>query len=149
MTLYIFNEQSSYLSNKVVMKSNSSEKNEMDVKREDDVDDLENANSFLVLLHASLKSEGMAAIVYLDNEWYGAIHAWHDNKNVEKKSNLMLTVFVPGTDVIQNIIQKANQNSKVSAQPGGVPKTLPVVKSYTKGCIVWYRPENLVVIKLT
>jgi hypothetical protein len=33
----------------------------------------ENENDFLILLQSSLQSENMAAIVYFDNEWYGAI----------------------------------------------------------------------------
>ena len=45
----------------------------------------------------------MAAIVYLDNEWYGAVHCWQDAKIVEtkSKSNLMLSLFVPGGKVFE------------------------------------------------
>jgi hypothetical protein len=42
-----------------------------------------------------LKSEGMAAIVHVGNEWFGAVHCWNESKNDPKK-NLMLTLFVPG-----------------------------------------------------
>ncbi len=87
----------------------------------------------------------MSAIVLLDQDWYGAIHSWQDTKNTDKtKSSLMLTVFTPGTDTIQNIITKSKTQQ---LQQGNQQRNLPV-KSYSKGCIVWYRQENLIVNKL-
>ncbi len=56
----------------------------------------------------------------------------------------MLTVFTPGTDTIQNIITKSKTQQ---LQQGNQQRNLPV-KSYSKGCIVWYRQENLIVNKL-
>jgi len=83
----------------------------------------------------------MSAIVLLDQDWYGAIHSWQDTKNTDKtKSSLMLTVFTPGADTIQNIITKSKTQQ---LQQQNLP-----VKSYSKGCIVWYRQENLIVNKL-
>ncbi|KAG7165110.1 Integrator complex subunit 14-like [Homarus americanus] len=44
--------------------------------------------SFCVLLHGGLK---------VGDNWHGILYSWADNK---KKSNLMLSLFVPGVDVI-------------------------------------------------
>lgn len=40
---------------------------------------------------------------------------------------------------IQDIMTKISQNGGLAS------KNLPL-KSYSKGCIVWYKPDNLVVI---
>ncbi len=58
-------------------------------------DDDKEIISFAILLHSSLKSEGMAAIVHVGNEWFGSVNCWNESKNDPKK-NLMLTLFVPG-----------------------------------------------------
>ena len=50
--------------------------------------------SVCVLLHGALKVENMAALVLLNNDWYGFIYSYADSK---KKSNLMLTVLPPGS----------------------------------------------------
>lgn len=64
----------------------------------DQTDESLNKSSFGVLLHASLKSENMVAIVTLGSDWFGAVHCWQENKNdPKKKSNLMFTMFVPGS----------------------------------------------------
>ena len=53
--------------------------------------------SFCVMLHAGLKSENLAAIVCLGDEWYGSINFFQENKLENKhKSYLMLSIFVPG-----------------------------------------------------
>lgn len=102
-----------------------------------------NPSQFLSLLHTTLKSEKMSAIVLLDTDWYGSVGV-HDPKSTEKtKSSLMLTVFVPGSDVIQNIISKSGLGAKTAQGQTSNQRNLPI-KSYTKGCIVWYRQENLV-----
>lgn len=49
--------------------------------------------SVCVLLHGALKVENMAALVLLNDDWYGFIYSYADSK---KKSNLMLTVLPPG-----------------------------------------------------
>lgn len=99
--------------------------------------------SFAILLHTSLKSESMAAIVQVETEWFGAVHCWNESKNDPKK-NLMLTLFAPGNDAIQNIITKAASKAAGAAnQPPALKSTH--VKSYAKSCIIWYRQENLIV----
>jgi len=54
--------------------------------------------NFCVLLHGSLKVEGMVAICQVGNpDWYGMLYSWADSK---KKSNLMLSTFMCGSDAI-------------------------------------------------
>lgn len=49
--------------------------------------------SACVLLHGALKVENMAALVLLNDDWFGFIYSYADSK---KKSNLMLTILPPG-----------------------------------------------------
>lgn len=88
----------------------------------------------------------MAALVCLGDEWYGALQSSHDPKatDAKKKPTLVLSVFAPGQEVIQNILNKAG----VKQEPGSASSqmTKQGVNSYSKGCIVWYRENNLVVI---
>jgi hypothetical protein len=49
------------------------------------------------MLHTGLKSENLAAIVWLGDEWYGSINFFQENKPETKhKSHLMLSIFLPG-----------------------------------------------------
>ena len=49
------------------------------------------------MLHSCLKSENVAGIVSIGDEWYGAVHCMLDAKNdPKKKLNLILAVFTPG-----------------------------------------------------
>lgn len=52
-----------------------------------------NGESVCVLLHGALKVENMAALVLLNDDWFGFIYSYADSK---KKSNLMLTILPPG-----------------------------------------------------
>ncbi|KAB1277067.1 Integrator complex subunit 14 [Camelus dromedarius] len=68
----------------------------------DDNEDENSANqiagkipNFCVLLHGSLKVEGMVAIVQLGPEWHGMLYSQADSK---KKSNLMMSLFEPGPE---------------------------------------------------
>ena len=61
------------------------------------VEDTSNSKNFAVLLHASLKSENLSAVVLLDDEWQASVCASLDNKNdPAKKTSLTLVIFVPG-----------------------------------------------------
>ena len=112
---------------------------------------LPSVSSFAFLLNSCLRSENMAAIVMLGHEWYGAIHMWQEAKNEsKKKSHMMLSIFVPGADVLSNIVNKVNQATKVtnpSAASSSASAQQPI-KSYTKGSIVWYHASNLQVSSL-
>lgn len=49
--------------------------------------------SACVLLHGALKFENLAAVVLLNDDWFGFLHAYSDSK---RKSNIMLTILPPG-----------------------------------------------------
>ncbi|KTG31205.1 hypothetical protein cypCar_00019065 [Cyprinus carpio] len=51
--------------------------------------------NFCVLLHGSLKVEGMVALVQLGPDWFGMLYSQADSK---KKSNLMMSLFEPGSE---------------------------------------------------
>lgn len=57
--------------------------------------------SVCVLLHGALKVESMAALVLLNDDWYGFIFPYADSK---KKSNLMLTILPPGNFISPNLV---------------------------------------------
>ncbi|CAF0858318.1 unnamed protein product [Brachionus calyciflorus] len=104
-------------------------------------------NSFLYLLHTSLKLENMAAIVKLSSDCYGAINCGSDGKvDTKKKSYLTLAIFKPDFYTIEAILSKVPQlEPKVAASPSKTQITQRPQpnKSYAKGCIVWYRAVNL------
>lgn len=56
--------------------------------------------SVCVLLHGALKVENMAALVLLNDNWFGFIYSYADSK---KKSNLMLTVLPPGIVTVSKV----------------------------------------------
>lgn len=49
--------------------------------------------SALILLHAALKLENLAAVVLLEDDWYGFLHAYSDSK---RKVNMQLMILPPG-----------------------------------------------------
>lgn len=49
--------------------------------------------SACVLLHGALKFENLAAVVLLNDDWYGFLHSYSDSK---RKSNIILTILPPG-----------------------------------------------------
>lgn len=64
-------------------------------KDDDDVVDQTKLNeeSACILLHGTLKLDNLAAVVLLNEDWFGFIHSYSDSK---RKSNLILTVLPPG-----------------------------------------------------
>lgn len=59
----------------------------------DDVDSKAEMKSSLILLHGAMKFENVAAVVLLNEDWYGFLHAYTDSK---RKSNVLLTILPPG-----------------------------------------------------
>ena len=107
--------------------------------------------SFCVLLHGGLKRESMVALCQVYDNWYGILYSWADNK---KKSNLMLSLFVPGTDVIPWIGKLSNLGPASllatnpyadNATPFPLKATAPSKekKSYAQNCVVWVRKGGL------
>lgn len=49
--------------------------------------------SACVLLHGALKFENLAAVVLLNDDWFGFMHSYSDSK---RKTNIILTILPPG-----------------------------------------------------
>ncbi|XP_012262128.1 integrator complex subunit 14 [Athalia rosae] len=100
--------------------------------------------SFCVLLHGALKVENMAALCLLNNDWYGFIYSWADTK---KKSNLMLTVLEPGSDVIPWLGNLNNLGPIDASQfkdgETGFPVKPPEKRSYSQNAPSWIRQVGL------
>ncbi|KAJ0181218.1 hypothetical protein K1T71_003303 [Dendrolimus kikuchii] len=62
---------------------------------EEDMSDPSKIPNFCVLLHGALKVEGMAAIVQLGAEWWGALTAWCEASRA-RRSCLLLSAMRPG-----------------------------------------------------
>ncbi|XP_042229125.1 integrator complex subunit 14-like [Homarus americanus] len=105
--------------------------------------------SFCVLLHGGLKRENMVALCQVGDNWHGILYSWADNK---KKSNLMLSLFVPGVDVIPWMGKLSNLGpaSQLPINPYGpsdtsspFPLKVHEKKSYALNCVVWVRQGGL------
>lgn len=120
------------------------------VKTENDEEDGANDEgkqpSFCVLLHGSLKVEGMVAICQLGTNWYGMLYSWADSK---KKSNLMLSTFEPGLDTVPWLgsFAQLGPAAVTSANGTDVLQSLPVKPtykhSYSQNSVVWIRQSDL------
>ncbi|XP_053128359.1 integrator complex subunit 14 isoform X3 [Hemicordylus capensis] len=122
----------------------------------DDVEDENSANqiagkipNFCVLLHGSLKVEGMVAIVQLGPEWYGMLYSQADSK---KKSNLMMSLFEPGPEPLPWLGKMAQLGpiSDAKENPYGeddnkspFPLQPKNKRSYAQNVTVWIKPNGL------
>lgn len=103
--------------------------------------DLTTKESAIVLLHGALKLESMAALILLADDWYGLAYSYAD----KKKSNLMLSILTPGTNVIPWIGDIRHLGLLQDALPGesyGFPIKTDK-KSYTSGNMSWLREGAL------
>lgn len=82
-----------------------------------------NGESVCVLLHGALKVENMAALVLLNDDWFGFIYSYADSK---KKSNLMLTILPPGENFF-NFIYRFRVLIGVA-----------IKKSVTLSCLIYF-----------
>lgn len=107
--------------------------------------------AFTVLLHGSLKVEQMVALVQLGQDWYGMMYSFADSK---KKSNLMLSVFRPGSDCLPWLgnLNKLGPSAELSVPPYGEDSQsgqspFPVApadkRSYAQNCVVWTKNSGL------
>ena len=104
--------------------------------------------SFCVLLHGALKVENMAALCFLAEDWFGIVYSWADSK---KKSNLMLTILEPGSNVVPwlgNLNRLGSLDDFHSmCQDNGPEPSFPVrpleKRSYSQNCVVWIRQAGL------
>ncbi|KAF2361296.1 hypothetical protein FHG87_007949 [Trinorchestia longiramus] len=105
--------------------------------------------SLCVLLHGGLKKEGMVALCQVAPGWYGILYSWSDNK---KKSNLLLSIFHPGVDVIPWLgkLDELGPASALPLNPYSTPDATPPFpvksgekRSYNQACVVWVRAGGL------
>uniref|UniRef100_UPI00398F2557 integrator complex subunit 14 isoform X3 n=1 Tax=Pristiophorus japonicus TaxID=55135 RepID=UPI00398F2557 len=105
--------------------------------------------SFCVLLHGSLKVEGMVAIVLLGPDWYGMLYSQADSK---KKSNLMMSLFEPGPEPLPWLGKMSQLGPILDAEenPYGeddskspFPLQPRTKRSYAQNVTVWIKPSGL------
>uniref|UniRef100_A0A3B4YRQ8 Integrator complex subunit 14 n=1 Tax=Seriola lalandi dorsalis TaxID=1841481 RepID=A0A3B4YRQ8_SERLL len=105
--------------------------------------------NFCVLLHGSLKVEGMVALVQLGPEWYGMLYSQADSK---KKSNLMMSLFEPGSEPLPWLgkISHLGPISEAAENPYGeddskspFPVQPSVKRSYAQNVTVWIKASGL------
>ncbi|XP_071354331.1 integrator complex subunit 14 [Trachinotus anak] len=105
--------------------------------------------NFCVLLHGSLKVEGMVALVQLGPEWYGMLYSQADSK---KKSNLMMSLFEPGSEPLPWLgkISHLGPISEAAENPYGeddskspFPVQPQVKRSYAQNVTVWIKASGL------
>lgn len=86
----------------------------------------------------------MAALCLLSSDWYGFIYSWADTK---KKSNLMLTVLEPGSDVIPWLGNLNNLGpvdlSVFKDGESGFPVKPAEKRSYSQNAPSWIRQVGL------
>lgn len=122
-----------------------------------------NKESVCVLLHGALKFESSAALVLLNDDWYGFVYSHADSK---RKSNLMLTILPPGEKAnvkeIPEILHFIFLHSvgydvvpwlgdiryfgNVEDSMSGDNPTFPVKpekRSYSQNCVVWIKQAGL------
>uniref|UniRef100_A0A3P8VDB0 Integrator complex subunit 14 n=1 Tax=Cynoglossus semilaevis TaxID=244447 RepID=A0A3P8VDB0_CYNSE len=137
-------------------KTVNTEVDEVGAGATDDLDDEPSASqvagkspNFCVLLHGSLKVEGMVALVQLGPEWYGMLYSQADSK---KKSNLMMSLFEPGSEPLPWLgkISQLGPISEAAENPYGeddskspFPVQPQVKRSYAQNVTVWIKASGL------
>ncbi|XP_053405722.1 integrator complex subunit 14-like isoform X2 [Mercenaria mercenaria] len=105
--------------------------------------------SFTVLLHGSLKVEGMVAVTRVAENWFGILYSWADSK---KKSSLMLSLFEPGADSVSwlgnlNFLAPIADFSEPPYGDDDNRTPFPVrpkeKRSYAQSCVVWIKSVGL------
>ncbi|XP_030621757.1 integrator complex subunit 14 [Chanos chanos] len=105
--------------------------------------------NFCVLLHGSLKVEGMVALVQLGPDWFGMLYSQADSK---KKSNLMMSLFEPGPEPLPWLgkVSLLGPSSDAAENPYGEDDSkspFPVQpknkRSYAQNVTVWIKASGL------
>ncbi|XP_051513070.1 integrator complex subunit 14-like isoform X2 [Myxocyprinus asiaticus] len=105
--------------------------------------------NFCVLLHGSLKVEGMVTLVQLGPEWFGMLYSQADSK---KKSNLMMSLFEPGLDPLPWLgrLSQLGPASDAAENPygeGDGKSPFPIQpkhkRSYAQNVTVWIKASGL------
>lgn len=142
------------MSNKDLKKAGESKQEDGDGKKDNENGEETSTEdgkipSFTVLLHGSLKVEGMVALTEVGENWFGILYSWADSK---KKSNLMLSLLPPGDQPIcwLGSLHDLAPISAFTDPPYGEDdnKTpFPVrpndKRSYAQSCVVWIKQSGL------
>ncbi|XP_016320917.1 von Willebrand factor A domain-containing protein 9 [Sinocyclocheilus anshuiensis] len=105
--------------------------------------------NFCVLLHGSLKVEGMVALVQLGPDWLGMLYSQADSK---KKSNLMMSLFEPGSEPLPWLgrMSQLGPASDAAENPYGEDDSkspFPIQpknkRSYAQNVTVWIKASGL------
>jgi hypothetical protein len=108
------------------------------------------ANNFYYLLLVSLKKEKSAALISVNDQWFGAIHCQKFERK-KKSSRLILSVFEPGDRIpwitsferlgpYAVVFPPANNAELVyKKQPWPVK---PFARSYIETFLIWCRQNN-------
>lgn len=100
--------------------------------------------SVCVLLHGALKTDNLAALVTLGDNWFGFVYSHGDGG--KKKSNLMLTVLPPGHNCVPWLGDLRLIGTAEDLFAGETPTYFPVKpekRSYSQNCVVWIRVAGL------
>ncbi|XP_060558631.1 integrator complex subunit 14-like [Ruditapes philippinarum] len=130
-------------------KQNSAESSGEKGKEDEDETEDGKQPSFTVLLHGSLKVEGMVAVTRVAENWFGILYSWADSK---KKSSLMLSLFEPGADSVSwlgnlNYLAPITDFSEPPYGDDDNRTPFPVrpkeKRSYAQSCVVWIKAAGL------
>ena len=112
------------------------------------------ANNFYYLLLVSLKKEKSAALISVNDQWFGAIHCQKFERK-KKSSRLILSVFEPG-DCIPWISSFERLGPYAVVFPPGSDGDFvykkqpwpvkPFARSYTETFLIWCRQNNFQVL---
>lgn len=101
--------------------------------------------SFAVVLHGALKVENKVAIVKLDENWFGIVYSYSENKST---SNLALSLLSVGTDSVPWIgdinhlgLASLSKSDNLPTFPVQVKKG--VKRSYAQPTVAWIRATGL------
>ncbi|TRY87127.1 hypothetical protein DNTS_008187 [Danionella cerebrum] len=139
-----------------IPKTVQTEGDEMGTGNSDEAEDDASSNqmagknpNFCVLLHGSLKVEGMVALVQLGPDWYGMLYSQADSK---KKSNLMMSLFDPGSEPLPWLgkMTQLGPASDAAENPYGEDDSkspFPIQpkhkRSYAQNVTVWIKASGL------
>ncbi|XP_031617917.1 integrator complex subunit 14 [Contarinia nasturtii] len=101
-----------------------------------------NNESAALLLHGALKFENLAAVVLLNDDWFGFLHSYSD---IKRKSNIILTILPPGNDNIPWLGDFQYFATADEALPGENAQfpIKPEKRSYSQNCVVWIKQAGL------
>jgi hypothetical protein len=115
------------------------------------------ANNFYYLLLISLKKEKSAALISVNDQWFGAIHCQKFERK-KKSSRLILSVFEPGDRIpwissferlgpYAIVFPPANNGELVyKKQPWPIK---PFARSYIETFLIWCRQNNFQVLNFS